>query len=98
MRLDQYLKTSRLVLQRSRAQALCEAGAVSVNGVVARSSRTVREHDEIALRRGSRTLTVRVLEVPTTKQVSREQAAQLYEVIGDETRAEEDELLIETDQ
>lgn len=97
MRLDQFLKASRLVLQRSRAQALCEAGAVSVNDAVARSSRTVREQDEITLRRGARTLTVRVLDVPQTKQVSREQAAQLYEVISDETRAEEDELLIKAD-
>lgn len=87
------------MVQRSRAQALCEAGAVSVNNTVARSSKTIRERDEITLRRGARTLTVRVLEAPPTKQVSRERAAQLYEVISDETCAEEEgEPLIGTDE
>ena len=89
MRLDQYLRASRLVLRRSVAQELCEAGAVSVNGQPARSSRSVRAGDEIILKRRERILTVRVKEVPSSKQVSREQAPTLYEVIG-ERRLEDD--------
>jgi ribosomal 50S subunit-recycling heat shock protein len=83
MRLDQYLRASRLVLRRAVAQELCEAGAVSVNGAPARSSRAVREGDELTLRRRSRALTVRVLSLPQTKQVSRASAAALYEVVSD---------------
>lgn len=83
MRLDQYLRASRLVLRRSAAQELCEAGAVSVNGQAARSSRTVRAGDEIILKRRARILTVRVTQVPSTKQVSRAQAPALYEVLSD---------------
>ena len=83
MRLDQFLRASRLVLRRTLAQELCEAGAVSVNGTPARSSRTVRAGDEINIRRRERILTVRVHAVPETKQVSRTQAPTLYEIISD---------------
>jgi ribosomal 50S subunit-recycling heat shock protein len=83
MRLDQYLRASRLVLRRTVAQELCEAGAVTVNAAPARASRTVRAGDEINIRRRDRALTVRVRTVPETKQVSRAQAPTLYEIIGD---------------
>ena len=83
MRLDQFLRASRLVLRRTVAQELCEASAVSVNGAAARSSRTVREGDEISIRLRKRALTVRVLTVPQTKQVSRADAPSFYEVVSD---------------
>lgn len=83
MRLDQYLRASRLVLRRTAAQELCEAGAVTVNGAAARSSRTVREGDELSVRRRGRLLTVRVVSLPQTKQVSRADAPSLYQVVGD---------------
>jgi len=90
MRLDQYLRASRLVLRRTMAQELCEAGAVRVGGVAARSSRAVRVGDEITLARRERLLTVRVLEVPSARQTSKHEAATLYEVIGDERRVEDE--------
>ena len=83
MRLDLYLRASRLVLRRTVAQELCDAGAVLVNGLAARSSRTVREGDEITVRRRASALTVRVLTVPQTKQLSRADAPSLYEVVSD---------------
>ena len=83
MRLDQFLKASRLVLRRTVAQELCEAGAVLVNNLPARSARTMRVGDEIQLRRGKRLLTVRVVAVPVTRQTSRSEAADLYEVLSD---------------
>jgi ribosomal 50S subunit-recycling heat shock protein len=83
MRLDQFLRASRLVLRRTVAQELCDAGAVTVGGLVARSSRTVREGDEITVRRRERALTVRVRTVPQTKQVSRTDASSLYEIVSD---------------
>jgi ribosomal 50S subunit-recycling heat shock protein len=83
MRLDQFLRASRLVLRRTVAQELCEAGAVSVNDMPARSSRAVREGDRITVRRRERELTIRILTLPQTKQVSRTDASSLYEIIGD---------------
>jgi ribosomal 50S subunit-recycling heat shock protein len=83
MRLDQYLRASRLVLRRTLAQELCEAGAVSVNGLAARASRTVRAGDEIAITRRDRRLTVRVRALPAAKQVSRAEAPTLYETLSD---------------
>jgi ribosomal 50S subunit-recycling heat shock protein len=83
MRLDQYLRASRIVPRRTLAQELCEAGAVRVNGTPARSSRTVRTGDLVTVSRRDRALTVRIRTVPETKQVSRADAAALYEVISD---------------
>ncbi len=91
MRLDQFLRASRLVLRRTVAQELCEAGAVSVNGAPARSSRAVRVGDLITLTRRDRALSVRVAALPTTKQVSRGDAPTLYEILG-ETKTNDDPL------
>lgn len=92
MRVDQFLRASRLVLRRTVAQELCEAGAVEINGVPARSSRPVREGDEIRIRRRGRLLVVRVASVPAVRQPSKAEAASLYEVLSDE-RTEEDTIL-----
>lgn len=91
MRLDQFLRASRLVLRRTVAQELCEAGAVAVNGVPARSSRAVRPGDEIAISRRNRLLNVRVIALPASKQTSRSEASTLYEILGD-TPNEEGEM------
>jgi ribosomal 50S subunit-recycling heat shock protein len=85
MRLDLYLKSSRLVLRRTTAQALCDAGLVLVNGTPAKSSRTVHVRDEISLRRGNRLLTARVLALPATRQTARTDAHNLYEILSDTT-------------
>lgn len=91
VRLDLFLKASRLCPRRAVAQELCDAGAVEVNGTPAKSSRTVREGDEITLRRRRRVTTLRVLSIPKTKQVARHEAASLYEILND-IQIEEDHL------
>ena len=83
MRLDLFLRASRIVLRRTVAQELCEAGVVTVNGASARASRAVREGDEITVTRRNRALTVRVLSLPHSKQVARSDANSLYEVVSD---------------
>lgn len=88
MRLDQFLRASRLVVRRTVAQELCEAGAVEVNGAAARSSRAVRAGDVITLKRRGRVLEVRVAAVPSQKQVSRGEAPSLYEILS-ETKTDE---------
>ncbi|HEX8922774.1 MAG TPA: RNA-binding S4 domain-containing protein [Pyrinomonadaceae bacterium] len=89
MRLDLFLKASRLVPRRAVAQALCDAGVVSVNGLPAKSSRTLRAGDEIALRRRNHLLTVRVLALPATRQTSRSDAPNLYQILSDTVVAED---------
>ncbi|HEX8143868.1 MAG TPA: S4 domain-containing protein [Pyrinomonadaceae bacterium] len=83
MRLDLFLKASRLCPRRSLAQDLCEAGAVLVNGARAKSSRTVHVGDEISLRRRNRLLLIRVQALPLTRQTSKSEAPALYEIVGD---------------
>jgi ribosomal 50S subunit-recycling heat shock protein len=84
MRLDLFLKLSRLVPRRTIAQQMCEAGAVRLNGTTAKSAREVRIGDEIAIRQRGRIITVRVVEVPL-RPPPKAQAAALYETIGVES-------------
>lgn len=60
MRLDKYLKVSRLIKRRTVACEACEQGKVSVNGKVAKPSANVDAGDVIAITFGEKTLTVRV--------------------------------------
>ena len=89
MRLDLFLKASRLILRRTLAKEFCKENLVKVNGKVAKSSYEVKEDDEIEIKRHLRITKVRVLKVPATKQVSKKQASELYEVVSDETIEEE---------
>jgi ribosomal 50S subunit-recycling heat shock protein len=83
MRLDIFLKASRICSRRTLAQTLCEAGRVSVNGNVAKSSHAVKAGDEITLMRRDKITTVRVLSLPNTRQTSRKEAATLYELLSE---------------
>lgn len=79
-------------MRRTVAQELCDAGAVFVNGLKAKSSREVKADDEIEIKKRNRLTKVKVLQIPNSKQVSRTQAPNLYEVISDEIP--EDETLL----
>lgn len=83
MRLDLFLKASRLVLRRSAAQELCDAGVVLVNGQPAKSSKDIKAGDEIRIQRRHRRTVVKVVSIPTSKQVSKTDAASLYELVED---------------
>ena len=84
MRLDIFLKLSRLVPRRTLAQEMCQAGVVKVNGLRAKSAHEVRKLDLLSIRQRGRITTVRVVEVPT-KPPSKHQAASLYETIDVES-------------
>ena len=79
MRLDKYLKVSRLIKRRTVANEACYNGLVTVNGKPARDSYEVKEGDQITLRFGVRTVTVEVLSVQET--VRQSDAAALYRQI-----------------
>lgn len=89
MRLDLFLKASRLIPRRTLAQEFCDKGLIKVNGQKAKSSKEIRAGDEIEIKRRDRLTRLRVAAVPEKKpekkQVSREQAAALFEVTGEET-------------
>jgi len=89
MRLDLFLKSSRLILRRSLAQKFCDANLVKVNDVAAKSSKEIKVADEIEIKRGNRLTKVKILEIPAQKQVSRNDAGNLYEIISEETLPDE---------
>lgn len=80
MRLDKYLKVSRLIKRRTVANEACDNGLISVNGKAQRASYEVKVGDTITLRFGERTLTVEVLSLQET--VRQAEAAALYREIG----------------
>jgi len=82
LRLDTFLKLSRLCPRRTIAQKQCDAGRVLLNGRPAKSAHVVKADDEITLRQGEAELIVRVLNVPATHNVSRRDAAQLVEILS----------------
>jgi len=85
LRLDLFLKASRLCSGRTLAQKLCDAGRVSFNGRTAKPSHAVKAGDEIRIRRQQKLTTVRVVSVPTARQTSRREAGTLYEVLSEES-------------
>ncbi|MGI8734827.1 MAG: S4 domain-containing protein [Pyrinomonadaceae bacterium] len=87
MRLDLFLKSSRLCSRRTVAQKMCEARLVSVNDNPAKSSTTVKPGDEVLIRRRDRLTRVRVLALPTSRQTSRGEAGTLYEVLSEDKLA-----------
>jgi ribosomal 50S subunit-recycling heat shock protein len=89
MRLDLFLKASRLCSRRTVAQKFCDAARVSVNGHTAKSSHAVKVGDEIVIGRHNSLITVRVLSVPAARQTSRKEAGALYELVSEERLAEE---------
>jgi ribosomal 50S subunit-recycling heat shock protein len=83
MRLDLFLKLSRLCPRRSVAQQLCDAGFVLLNGRAAKSAHSVKPKDEITVRRRDHETVVRVLSVPEGRSVPRRDASSLVEVISE---------------
>ena len=76
MRLDKWLKVSRLIKRRTVANEACDNGLVTVNDKPARASYEVKEGDKISLRFGARTITVEVVSVQET--VRQSEAAAMY--------------------
>jgi ribosomal 50S subunit-recycling heat shock protein len=85
MRLDLFLKASRICPRRTVAQQLCEAGSVLVNGTPAKPAHDIKSNDELVVRRRDRVSTYRVLSVPQRNQTSKQDARGLYELIKEET-------------
>ncbi len=81
MRLDLFLKLSRLCPRRSVAQKLCDAGIVLLNGRRAKSAHEVKAGDEITIGKVNEEIVARVLSVPASRNVSRRDANSLIEIV-----------------
>ena len=79
MRLDKYLKVSRIIKRRTVANDACDAAHVTVNGRPAKASYDVKEGDIIEVSFGQRTLKVKVVDV--REHTAKADASSLYEVI-----------------
>ncbi|MCF0134460.1 MAG: RNA-binding S4 domain-containing protein [Blautia sp.] len=79
MRLDKYLKVSRLIKRRTVANEACDAGRVLVNGKPAKASVNVKAGDIIEIQFGTRNVKVEVLDVKET--VRKEEAENLFKYI-----------------
>ncbi len=79
MRLDKFLKVSRIIKRRTVANDACDTSHVTVNGKAAKASYDVKQGDVISVTFGERTLSVRVLDVRDN--VGKADASSLYEVI-----------------
>ncbi len=79
MRLDKYLKVSRLIKRRTIANEACEQGRVTINGKVAKPSADVKIGDELCIRFGEKELKVRVTAV--MEHVKKDDASSMFEAI-----------------
>lgn len=79
MRLDKYLKVTRLIKRRTVANEACDAGKITVNDKVARASYDVKVGDVIQINMGQKPLKVKVLNV--SEYATKENAAENYQVI-----------------
>jgi len=81
MRLDKFLKVSRLIKRRAVANEACDASRISVNGKPAKASYDVKLGDSISISFGSKRVTVRVLNIKDTTKKS--DAVGMYEVVSE---------------
>ncbi|MBR6769325.1 MAG: RNA-binding S4 domain-containing protein [Clostridia bacterium] len=82
MRIDKYLKVSRLIKRRTVASDACDGEHISVNGKVVKPSYQVKIGDVIEIKFGQRTLTVRVTAI--TEHIGKAEASSMFEVLSQE--------------
>ena len=80
MRLDKFLKVSRIIKRRTVAKEIADKGRITVNGRVAKSSTDVVPDDELVIKFGNKTLTVQVMQLlDTTK---KQDAENMYKIVS----------------
>jgi len=86
MRIDKYLKVSRLIKRRTVAKDVCVGEKIKINGRVAKPSAEIKVGDRVILEMGSHIIEVQVLATPNS--VRANEASTLYELIRDERKTE----------
>lgn len=82
MRLDKFLKVSRLIKRRTLAKEVAEQGRITINGKVAKASSNVSTGDELMIRFGQKIVTVRIEEIK--ENVRKEDASKMFTIIKEE--------------
>lgn len=82
MRLDKFLKVSRLIKRRTLAKEVADQGRISINGVPAKASSNVKIGDELAVRFGQKIITVLIEDLKET--TKKEESANLYKILKEE--------------
>lgn len=82
MRLDKYLKISRLIKRRTVAKEVCDKGKININGRVAKSSSDVKPGDILELNFGNKIIKIEVLETPAN--VMANLAKDLYNILAEQ--------------
>ena len=84
MRLDKFLKVSRIIKRRTVANEACDNGRVSINGKVAKAGTLVAVGDEVAITFGDKVFCFKILSVSETAR--KDEAASMFEVLEDKMR------------
>ncbi|RKI98954.1 RNA-binding S4 domain-containing protein [Butyricicoccus sp. 1XD8-22] len=82
MRLDKFLKVSRLIKRRTLAKEVAEQGRITINGKTAKASTSVKVGDELAIRFGQKVVTAKVEEL--RENVRKEEAAKMFTILKEE--------------
>ena len=83
MRLDKYLKVSRIIKRRTLAKEVADQGRISINDQVAKSSSTVKVGDQLSIRFANKELVVKVCQIQES--TKKEDAEHMYQIIREET-------------
>ncbi|MFD1778978.1 RNA-binding S4 domain-containing protein [Fredinandcohnia salidurans] len=82
MRLDKFLKVSRLIKRRTLAKEVADQGRILINGIAAKASSNVKIGDELTIRFGQKIVTVKIEDLQET--TKKEDANKLYSVVKEE--------------
>lgn len=82
MRLDKFLKASRIIKRRTVAKEIADKGRITIDDKIAKSSTDVAVGDKLTISFGNKTLTVRVISLKET--VKKDEATELYEIIAED--------------
>ena len=82
MRLDKFLKVSRLIKRRTVAKEVSDQGRILVNGVAAKASTTVKVGDELTIRFGQKVVTVKIEKIQET--TKKDEAQEMYSIVKEE--------------
>jgi ribosomal 50S subunit-recycling heat shock protein len=88
MRLDKFLKVSRLIKRRTLAKEVSDQGRIQINGKEAKASSTVKVGDELTIRLGQRTVTAKIERLQETSR--KEEAAEMYTIVSEERAPREE--------
>ena len=87
MRLDKFLKVSRIIKRRTIAKEVADKGRIQVNGLVAKSSTDVKVGDELTISFGNKTMVVKIEKI--VESTKKEETKEMYTVISETSKSDE---------